>query len=163
MRQAKTGLAVSAALLLAATAAPTAGHAQESIKIGVIMSFSGQFADPAAQIDNGIKLYMKEHGDAVAGRKVEIVRRDVGGPAPDVAKRLAQELVVRDHVDILAGFALTPNALAVADVSEQAKKFMVVMNAATSIITTKSQFMTRVSLTLPQNCEPLGAWAFQNG
>ena len=154
---------IGATLLAPVLSAPPAGAQSTPIKIGLVLTFSGQFADPAAQIDNGIKLYMKEHGDAVAGRKVEIVRRDVGGPAPDVAKRLAQELVVRDHVDILAGFALTPNALAVADVSEQAKKFMVVMNAATSIITTKSQFMTRVSLTLPQNCEPLGAWAFQNG
>ena len=144
------------------TALPTAAQGTP-VKIGLLLTFSGQFADPAAQIDNGIKLYVKQHGDTVAGRKVEILRRDVGGPAPDVAKRLAQELVVRDHVDILAGFALTPNALAVADVSDQAKKFMVVMNAATSIITTKSPFMARVSLTLPQNCEPLGTWAFRNG
>ena len=74
----------------------------------------------------------------------------IGGPAPDVAKRLAQELVVRDKVDILAGFVLTPNALAAADVSAQAKKFMVVMNAATSIVITKSPYMVRTSVTLPQ-------------
>jgi branched-chain amino acid transport system substrate-binding protein len=80
-----------------------------------------------------------------------------------VAKRLAQALVVRDTAGILAGFVLTPNALAAADISTEAKKFMVVMNAATSIITTKSPYMTRVSLTLPQNCEPLGKWAFENG
>ena len=78
---------------------------------------------------------MKQYGDTVGGKKIEIIRRDVGGPAPDVAKRLAQELVVRDDVDLLGGFLLTPNALAAADVSAQAKKFMVVMNAATSIIT----------------------------
>ena len=105
------------------TALPTAAQGTP-VKIGLLLTFSGQFADPAAQIDNGIKLYMKQYGDTVAGRKVEIVRRDVGGPAPDVAKRLAQELVVRDHVDILAGIALTPNALAVADVSDQAKKWL---------------------------------------
>ena len=122
---------------LALFAIPSA-HAQQTVKIGVVMSFSGQFADPGAQIDNGIKLYVKEHGDTVAGKKIEIIRRDVGGPAPDVAKRFAQELVVRDGVDILAGFLLTPNALAAADVSAQAKKFMVVMNAATSVIITKS-------------------------
>ncbi len=133
------------------------------VKIGLVMTYSGQFADPAAQMDNGIKLYMKEQGDAVAGRKIELLRRDVGGPNPPVAKRLAQELVVRDNADILAGFVLTPNALAAADVSAEAKKFMVVMNAATSIITTKSPYMARVSLTLPQNCEPLGKWAFENG
>src|SRR4051794_13534580 len=153
------GLGCALALLLGASSA----QAQGTVKIGLINVLSGQFADAGIQLDNGVKTYMKQYGDTVVGRKIEIVRRDVGGPAPDVAKRLAQELVVRDNVDILAGFALTPNALAVADVSTQAKKFMVVMNAATSIITTKSPFMTRVSLTLPQNCEPLGSWAFQNG
>jgi branched-chain amino acid transport system substrate-binding protein len=137
--------------------------AQDTVKIGLILTYSGQFADPAAQIDNGIKLYMEQHGDSVAGKKIEIIRRDVGGPIPDVAKRLAQELVVRDKVDILAGFALTPNALAVADLSVEAKKFMVIMNAATSIITTKSPYLVRVSVTLPQNCETLGTWAYKNG
>lgn len=133
------------------------------IKIGLILPYSGQFADTGAQIENGIKLYMKQHGDTVAGRKIELIKKDVGGPAPDVAKRLAQELVTRDNVDILAGFSLTPNALAAAAVSEEAKKLMVVMNAATSIITTKSPYIVRVSLTLPQNCEVLAHWAFQNG
>ena len=117
------------------------------IKIGLIMPYSGQFADTGAQIENGIKLYMKQHGDTVAGRKIEIIRKDVGGINPPVAKRLAQELVTRDNVDILAGFSLTPNALAAADISKEAKKFMVVMNAATSIITTKSPYMARVSLS----------------
>ena len=136
--------------------------AQPAVKVGLIMTYSGQFTDPAAQMDNGIKLYMKQHGDAVAGRKIEIIRRDSGG-APDAAKRLAQELIVRDNVDVLAGSVLTPEALAVADLSAEARKFMVVMNAATSIITTKSPYMARVSVTLPQNCEQLGAWAFKSG
>jgi branched-chain amino acid transport system substrate-binding protein len=114
-------------------------------------------------MDNGIKLYMKQHGDTVAGKKIEILRKDTGGPSPDVAKRLAQELVVRDGADILAGFVLTPNALAASDVSDQAKKFMVIMNAATSIITTKSQYSARTSLTLPQVTETLGAWAYKSG
>ena len=137
-------------------------HAQQTVKIGLIMAYSGQFADPAMQMDNGVKLYMKQHGDVVAGKKIEIIRRDTGA-APDAAKRLAQELIVRDNVDVLGGFVITPEALAVADLSAEAKKFMVVMNAATSIITTKSPYMARVSLTLPQNCEPLGTWAFRNG
>ncbi len=127
------------------------------------MAFSGQFADTSAQIDNGIKLYMKQHGDTVAGKKIEIIRKDTGGPNPDVAKRLAQELVVRDGVDILAGFALTPEALAVADVSAEAKKFMVIMNAATSIITTKSDFATRTSMTLPMIGQTIAQWAAKNG
>src|SRR4030095_262914 len=124
---------------------------------------SGQFADTATQIDNGIKLYMKQNGDSVAGKKIEIIRKDVGGIAAAVGKRLAQELVVRDNVDILAGFVLTPNALAACAVSEEAKKLMVIMNAATSIITTKSPYCPRPSLTLPMVTETLGAWAAKNG
>jgi branched-chain amino acid transport system substrate-binding protein len=143
-------------------AASVQARADDTVKVGLIMTYTGQFTDAAAQMDNGIKLYMKQHGDAASGKKIEIVRRDTGG-APEAAKRLAQQLVVRDNVDILAGFVITPEALAVADVSAEAKKFMVVMNAATSVITTKSPYMARVSVTLPQNCEQLGTWAFKNG
>src|SRR5262249_13054274 len=92
-------------------------NAQGTIKIGIINPYSGQFADTAAQMDNAIKLYIKQHGDVVAGKKIELIRKDTGGVAPDIAKRLAQELIVRDHCDILAGFDLTPNALAAGDVS----------------------------------------------
>ena len=147
------------AVMLAAPAT----SAQETVKIGLILPYSGQFADTATQMDNGVKLYLKKHGDTVAGKKIEIIRKDSGGPSPDVAKRLAQELVVRDGVDILAGFVLTPNALAASDVSDQAKKLMVIMNAATSIITTKSAYSVRTSLTLPQVTETLGAWAHRSG
>jgi branched-chain amino acid transport system substrate-binding protein len=155
----KSLLGLSLVLALGATQA----QAQGTIKIGIILPYSGQFADTGTQMDNAIKLYVKQHGDTVAGKKLEFIRKDTGGIAPDVAKRLAQEMIVRDNVDILAGFALTPNALAAADVSEQAKKFMVVMNAATSIITTKSQYMARTSLTTPQVNATLGAWAYKNG
>ena len=147
------------AVLLAAAPA----WAQQTIKIGMINVLSGQFADAGAQLHNGVKTYMKQHGDTVAGKKIEIIRRDVGGVAPDVAKRFAQELVVREKVDILAGFLLTPNALAAGDVSAEAKKFMVVMNAATSIITTKSPYMIRTSVTLPQVMETFGTWAAKSG
>ena len=153
------GLGCAVALLLGAPSA----QAQGTVKIGLINVLSGQFADAGIQLDNGVKTYMKQYGDTVAGKKIEIIRRDVGGPAPDVAKRLAQELVVREGVDILAGFLLTPNALAAADVSAQAKKFMVVMNAATSIITTKSPYMIRTSVTLPQVMETFGTWAAKGG
>lgn len=145
----------------AAFAAAGAAQAQGPVKVGLIMPFSGQFADAATQMDNAIRLWVKLNGDTIAGRKVEFIRKDTGGIAPDVAKRLAQELVVRDNVDILAGFVLTPNAMAAGDVSQQTKKFMVVMNAATSIITTKSDFMVRTSLTTPQLNGPLGTWAVQ--
>ena len=151
------------AALLAASLMPVAGQAQGTVKIGVIGAFSGQFADTGTQIDNGIKLYIKQHGDTVAGKKIEIIRKDTGGPNPDVAKRLAQELIVRDGADILAGFSLTPEALGAASVSAEAKKLMVDMNAATSIITTKSPYIVRVSMTLPQIGETLGTWAAKKG
>jgi branched-chain amino acid transport system substrate-binding protein len=159
MRTLLVGLGGLAAAFLAAAPA----GAQDTIKIGLILPYSGQFADTGNQLDNAIKLYVKQHGDTVAGKKLEFIRKDVGGIAPDTAKRLAQELVVRDKVDILAGFVLTPNALAAGDISEQAKKFMVVMNAATSIITAKSQYMIRTSLTTPQLNDSLGQWAHKNG
>ena len=151
------------ATMLAVGLMPAAVQAQGTVKIGVIAAFSGQFADTAAQIDNGIKLYMKQHGDSVAGKKIEVIRKDTGGPNPDVAKRLAQELIVRDQIDILAGFTLTPEALGASGVADEAKKFMVVMNAATSVITEKSPYIVRVSLTLPQIGETMGTWAVKKG
>jgi branched-chain amino acid transport system substrate-binding protein len=155
MRKLLAGLG---SLAVAAIAATTA-QAQDTVKIGVIAAFTGQFADTAAQVDNGIKLYMKQHGDTVAGKKIEIIRKDTGGPKADEAKRLAQELVVRDKVDILAGFTLTPEALGAASVSDQAKKFMVNMNAATAFVITKSPYMVRTSVTLPMISETLGTYA----
>ncbi|HEV2629530.1 MAG TPA: ABC transporter substrate-binding protein [Pseudolabrys sp.] len=149
--------------MLAAAGLSTAASAQGTIKIGVIAAYSGQFADTAAQIDNGIKLYMKQHGDTVAGKKIEIIRKDTGGPNPDVAKRLAQELVVRDKVDILAGFTLTPEALGAAGIATEAKKLLVDMNAATSIVTEKSPYIVRTSVTLAQISETAGTWAATKG
>jgi branched-chain amino acid transport system substrate-binding protein len=151
------------AAVLAAVLAPGAASAQGTVKIGVIQAYSGQFADTANQIDNGIKLYMKQHGDTVAGKKIEIIRKDTGGPNPDVAKRLAQELVVRDKVDILAGFCLTPEALGAAGVSAEAKKLMMDMNAATSIVTEKSPYIVRSSVTLPQIASTAGKWLATKG
>jgi branched-chain amino acid transport system substrate-binding protein len=149
---------------LAATAlASTAAFAADSIKIGLIEPYSGQFADIATQQDNAIKLFMKQNGDTVAGKKIEIIRKDATGINPPVAKRLAQELVTRDHADILAGFGLTPNAMAAGDISKEAKKFMVVMNAATSSVITKSPYMVRTSLTIPQLNEAFGKWAATKG
>jgi branched-chain amino acid transport system substrate-binding protein len=148
------------AALLAAAAMPA--KADDTVKVGMIISLSGQFADTGTQMLNGAKLYVKQHGD-VAGKKIEIIAKDVGGINPPVAKRLAQELVTRDNVDVIAGFDLTPNALAAADVSAEAKKFMVNMNAATAIVITKSPYMVRTSMTIPQLNTTLGAWAEKNG
>ena len=140
-----------------------AAAGQNVVKLGMVAEFSGPFAQYGQQMLGGMKAYMKVHGDTVAGKKIEIVQKDTGGPAPDAAKRLAQELVTRDNVDLLVGFGLTPNALAVAPVATEAKKAMVIMNAATSIITTKSPYIVRVSMTLPQVTVPMAQWAAKNG
>jgi branched-chain amino acid transport system substrate-binding protein len=136
---------------------------EDSIKIGVIAPFSGPFASSGAEIEAGMRAYLKQHGETLENRKVELLIRDTTGPAPEVAKRLAQELVVRDKADLLVGFGLTPEALAVAPVATEAKKPMIVMNAATSIITTKSPYIVRVSFTVGQVTAPLATWATKNG
>jgi len=161
MQSNRYGLAALAALATLSLGGPAI--AQETVKIGVIAEFSGPFGDYGQQILNGMKTYLKLHGDVFGGRKVEIIVKDTTGPAPDIAKRHAQELVTRDNVDILAGFGLTPNALAVAPVSAEAKKPMVIMNAATSVITTRSPYIVRVSHTLPQDTQPIAQWAAKNG
>ncbi|MQR00741.1 ABC transporter substrate-binding protein [Glaciimonas soli] len=143
-------------------AAVSPAYAEDTIKIGVIAAFSGPFANYGKQMEGGIKAYMAQHGDSVAGKKIEIIIKDTTGPSPEIAKRLAQELVVRDKVDFLAGFGLTPEALAVAPIAEQAKKPMIVMNAATSAITTKSNYIARFSMTLPQVSAPMAKWAVKN-
>jgi len=150
------------ALLVAALTVSAIVSAQP-VKIGVVAEFSGPFADYGTQIHNGMKTYLKMNGDTFGGRKIEIITRDTTGPAPEVAKRLAQELITRDNVDILAGFGLTPNALAVAPIDAEAKKPMVIMNAATSVITTRSPYIVRVSHTLPQDTQPIAQWAWKNG
>jgi branched-chain amino acid transport system substrate-binding protein len=144
----------------------TTGQARaagDTIKIGMIAEMTGSFADFGFNIVNGAKAYIKEHGDTVAGKKIELIVKDVGGPSPEVAKRFAQELIVKDKVDFIAGFGFTPNALAVAPIITEAKKPTVIMNAATSIITTKSPYFVRVSMTLPQTTEPMAQWAHKNG
>ena len=137
--------------------------AQDTVKIGAILPMSGPFASYGRQMDNGMKLYMKQHGDVVAGKKIEVLVRDDTGPAPEITKRQAQELIVKDKVNLLAGFGLTPNGLAVAPLITEAKMPAVIMNAATSIITAKSPYFVRVSMTLPQVTAPMATWALQNG
>jgi branched-chain amino acid transport system substrate-binding protein len=149
---------ITAALMFTAIGA----QAQETIKIGLIAAFSGPFADYGKQMEAGMQTYMAQNGSSVAGKKIEIIIKDTTGPSPEIAKRLAQELIVRDKVDFLAGFGLTPEALAVAPIAEQAKKPMIIMNAATSIITTKSNYIARFSMTLPQVTAPIATWALKN-
>ena len=158
----KESLRALAATLTFALLSSTAA-AQGTVKVGVIAEFSGPFAAYGQQIEAGMKAYMKQHGDTVAGKKVELIIRDTGGPAPDVAKRFAQELITRDKVQFLAGFGLTPNAMAVAPVVTEAKVPMVISNAATSVITTRSPYIARVSMTIPQVSAPMAEWALKNG
>jgi len=142
----------------------TQAIAADPLKIGLVLPMSGPFGAYGKQIEHGVKLWLAQNGDTIAGRKVElIVKDDAPGTSGDVSKRMAQELVVRDNVDILAGFGLTPAALAVAPVATEAKRPMVVMNAATSIITEKSPYVVRTSHTLPQATAPIAAWAAKNG
>jgi len=148
-----------AGLLLAVGAA----LAQEPVKIGVVAPFTGVAADYGKEMEAGMRAWMKIHGDAVNGRKFELLVRDTGGPNPEVAKRLAQELVTRDKVDFLAGFGFTPEAMAAAPVATESKTPMIVMNAASSVVTTRSPYIARFSMTLPQVSAPMATWAAKNG
>jgi branched-chain amino acid transport system substrate-binding protein len=140
--------------LLASTAAA------QTVKIGVVNTFSGPAASFGELGDKAIKLYMKLHASELPrGVKIELLVRDDGGPNPDKAKQLAQELIVRDKVNLLIGAAFTPNALAIAPLATEAKVPFVVLNAGTSVVTTRSPYIVRVSFTLWQSSYPLGEWA----
>jgi len=136
-------------------------RAEDSIKIGLLLPNTGPFSYMGRQINAGVQLYLAEHGNTVAGKKVELIIRDDEGK-PDSSKRLAQELVVNDKVTVLAGFGLTPQAFAVAPLATQSKTPMVVMQAATSSVTEKSPFIVRTSMTLPQVTLGVADWAAKN-
>lgn len=141
----------------------TANAADEPLRIGLIATYSGPYADYGRQFDAGVALYLKEHGGKVAGRTVEIVKKDTGGPAPDVAKRIAQELIVRDKVSILTGLDFSPNAYAVGAIATQAKIPALVMNAASSAITSSSPYVARLSFTVQQVTDPMARWMLKQG
>src|SRR5215468_6844286 len=152
-----SALAASAAAL----SVPRLAWAAEPLKIGLILPLTGPFTSTGRQIEAACRLYIARNGDTVAGRKVELIVKDDGG-SPETTKRIAQELVVQDKVNILAGFGLTPLAMATAPVATEAKVPMVVMAAATSIIPTRSPFIVRTSFTLPQATAPIAEWALKN-
>jgi branched-chain amino acid transport system substrate-binding protein len=137
-----------------------AAAAQDTIRIGLILPMTGPFASTGRQIDGAVKLWMQEHGSTVAGRKIEVIVKDDAG-TPDTTRRLAQELV-NDKVNVLAGFGLTPLALATAPIATQARVPMIVMAAATSSITEQSPMIVRSGFTLPQITTPLADWAAKN-
>jgi branched-chain amino acid transport system substrate-binding protein len=136
--------------------------AAETVKVGVIVPFSGAFARWGAHFQQAIAVYQKHNGDSVKGNKIEIVYRDVGGPDPAKSRQLAEELILREKVQFLAGFAFTPNALAVADLITEAKTPTVIFNAATSVIPRRSPMFVRTSFTLAQDTLPLAKWAAKN-
>jgi branched-chain amino acid transport system substrate-binding protein len=149
-------------LALAACAAGGNALAQETFKIGLILPMTGPFASTGKQIEAAAKLYMAQNGNTVAGKKIELIVKDDTG-TPDVTKRIAQELVVNDKVGVLAGFGLTPLALATAPIATQSKTPLVVMAAATSSITEASPYIVRTSFTLPQAAVGIADWAPKNG
>ncbi|MDM0033883.1 ABC transporter substrate-binding protein [Variovorax sp. J22P271] len=156
-------LVQAASLTAIALALPLAAQAQDNtFKIGMILPMTGQSASTGRQIEAAAKLYMAQHGDTVAGKKVQLIVKDDTG-LPDVTKRIAQEMVVNDKVNVLAGFGLTPLALAVAPIATQSKTPEIVMAAATSSITQASPYIVRSSFTLPQAAVAMGDWAPKNG
>jgi branched-chain amino acid transport system substrate-binding protein len=153
------GLAVTAA---AAAWSPRVAFAADPLKIGLILPLTGPFASTGRQIEAACRLYIARNGDTVAGRKVELTVKDDTGLAPETTKRIAQEMVVQEHVAILAGFGLTPLAFATAPVATEAKVPMIVMAAATSVIPQRSPFIVRSGFTLPQVTAPMADWAAKN-
>jgi branched-chain amino acid transport system substrate-binding protein len=159
MKKRKLTLAVTATALGLLTA--TAVSAQETVKVGLIISMTGPQASTGKQIKAAVDLYQKEHGNSVAGKKVEVILRD-SGSVPDNTKRIAQELIVNEKVNVIAGFEVTPAALAIAPLASEAKVPAVVMAAGTSIITERSPYIVRTSFTLPQSSVIIADWASKN-
>jgi branched-chain amino acid transport system substrate-binding protein len=147
-------------ILLAQAQLATA--AEDILKIGLIVPLTGGQASTGKQLANAVKLYMSENGDTVAGRKIEVIVRD-DGAVPENTKRITQELIVNDKVGIIAGFGITPAALAAAPLATQARIPEIVMLAGTSIITEKSPYIVRTSFTLAQSSVIIGDWAAKNG
>jgi branched-chain amino acid transport system substrate-binding protein len=151
---------VAAAFALAASIMPA--PAQDTVKVGLILPLTGPFAPTGRQIEGGAKLYMQQHGDKVAGKKIELIVRDDGNVA-DATKRIAQELVVNDKVQVLAGFGLTPLALATAPISAEAKVPQIIMGAATAIIPDRSPYIVRTSMVTSQITVGIADWAPKSG
>ena len=154
-------LKLSLGLLLATGGTATWAADTSPIKIGLILPMTGQSASTGRQIEAAVKLWMAQNGDKIAGRKVEVILKD-DGAVPDATKRIAQEMIVNDKVAVIAGFGITPTALATAPIATQSKTPLVVMAAATSSITQASPFIIRTSFTLPQVTIVIADWAAKN-
>ena len=147
---------------IAGLAAVAPAKAEDTVKVGLILPMTGGQASTGKQIENAIKLYMQQKGDTVAGKKIEIILKD-DAAIPDKTKTAAQELIVNDKVNFIAGFGVTPAALAAAPLATQAKIPEVVMAAGTSIITERSPYIVRTSFTLAQSSTIIADWAVKNG
>src|SRR6202521_5178009 len=158
----RNGLVTASAAIVLALSAVDRAPAQDAVKIGLILPMTGQQASTGRQIDAAVRLYVQQNGANVAGKKVEVILKD-DGAVPDNTKRLAQELIVNDKVAFIAGFGVTPAALAAAPLATQAKVPEVVMAAGTSIITERSPYIVRTSFTLPQSSVIIADWAMKNG
>jgi branched-chain amino acid transport system substrate-binding protein len=156
--------AVAVVALAAAAMMPCAepASAADTVKIGLIVPMTGGQASTGKQLDNAVRLYIQQHGDVVAGKKIEIILKD-DAANPENTKRLTQELIVNEKVDIIAGFGITPAALAAAPLATQAKVPEIVMLAGTSIITERSPYIVRTSFTLAQSSTIIGDWAAKAG
>ena len=133
------------------------------LKVGVIASYSGPYADYGRQLDAGMAIYLEQNGGKLGGRPVEIIRKDTGGAAPDKARRFAQELISRDRIDILTGLDFSPNVYALAPLVNRARLPTLVMNAASSAITESTPYIARLSFTVPQVSAPMAEWLADQG
>jgi branched-chain amino acid transport system substrate-binding protein len=158
----KNRIILSITALAAALAFSSFASAEDAFKIGLILPMTGQQASTGRQVEAAAKLYMAQHGDTVAGRKIELIVKD-DTTVPDVTKRMAQELIVNDKVNVLAGFGITPSAFATAPLATQSKTPMVVTAAATSSITESSPYVVRTSFTLAQASVSIADWAPKHG
>jgi len=141
---------------------PSRAFASDPVRIGLILPLTGPFASTGRQVQAAVRLYMAQNGDSAAGRKLELIVKDDTGLAPETTKRIAQDLIVQEKIAFLAGFGLTPLALATAPVATEAKMPMVVMCAATSIIPQRSPFIVRTGFAIPQVTAPIADWAAKN-
>ena len=150
----RTSLTVAAVLFLA----PALSTAK-TVKIGLVLTFSGGAAQFGQQIERGMNLYLKQHGDTLGGHDVEVIKRDSKRPGGDIAKNAVRDLITRDRVDLLTGFVFSPNAIASAPLATQGKVPMVIMNAGTAWIPSLSPYIARVSFTMWQSGTPMGDYA----
>ncbi len=152
-------LGATAAPMLAMPALAQTGP----LKAGMIVTYSGPYADYGKQMDNGMAVWLKQNGGKVGGREIEIIKRDTAGAAPDLATRFARELITRDKVDLIMGLDFSPNAIAIGPVLTQAKTPCLILNASASVIPSRSPYIARLSFTVGQVSAPMGTWAGKQG